>query len=113
MRFLKHHFGEGRSAQAVLLHVVLDESLLEEVVGGLDPLSAEALGALFVVGHLGGETSHGLGSHLLSEAASNDFDMRVVADHSHNELLQGSDPANSCVVDRSSTSWHDDALDCL
>lgn len=113
MRFLKHNLGEGGSVEPSLVHVVLDKSLFEEVVSGLDPLSAEALGALFVVGHLSSETSHCLGGYLFSKAASNDFNMWVFGHYSDNELLQRSDPANSGIVDGSPTSWEDEAFDCL
>jgi hypothetical protein len=92
VRFLEDHLRECFLCEAVLFHVPDDEGLVEELISELDVLSAEALGSLFVLGHLLDLAAHGLSSDLFAEAATDEFDVSVLVHDASDEVLEGSDP---------------------
>jgi len=70
MRLLKDDPWESLLGELLLVHVSLHEALFKELIGGLNPFPSEAFLESRVRRHFLHVASKGLGSDLLSEAAT-------------------------------------------
>lgn len=76
--------------------------------------SSEALRSFSIVRHFLDFTAHGSSSHLLTEAAANDPDVRVLVHDASDKVHEGRDPADLVrVVDGMAAAWEDDGFEGL